>query len=767
MINELEDILMDEKMKSGITSMTIDDRTYHNVTINPTLINFFYGKNGAGKSTIAEFIREKKGICPDISGYDVLVYDREFIKRNIKEDDDPEMPGVFSVSEGNIEKEEKIRKKEEELAALRESYKAANSDLTEAKNRPSEIRAAFDETCWDITKDIRKIMPKAMRRKSRDKTGFADELMKVKTPAKGKPDELKKLHDTAFGTDDTIYPRLKTADPIEPENIEGYDLLGTEVMSSADNPFADFIRTVGSMDWMLKGHESFSHAAGGRCPYCSGSLPTDFEEKVASCLDKEYEERKRKLISFRDAYVSAAEAAIYALRENTGSSFPKLDLTEYRNKLDTLSATFELNRKTIEDKITSPASKVVIEDVDGLIRDLNTLVGDFNKEIQDNNDIISSKKSKQQDCEDAVWAHMAYLVQGELAKYHTEDKTANDDIERLGNDVKRLAAEGRTLKDEIADLSSQIVSIDDTMNSINRKLIASGFQGFTLRKKSDEKGRYEIVRDDGSPARGLSEGERNFIAFLYFYHKVLGRESVDSVFRDRIVVIDDPVSSMDSSSLFIVSTIVRELISICHNNGRAVGKDEPRFIKQIFIMTHNAFFHKQVSHDRLKYFHCVNFYLIEKKGNVSTITPCRRKDPLSDEPAVEHNYSPVHNAYSALWKEYIDASSPVALRRIIHQILEYYFIQISGFEGQNLTERILKNENAFIRENPDGTENRNLLQSVDTLLHYVGSDTTGFNDGFNYIEGTEDADTIRETFECIFTAMDQRQHYLMMMDSVR
>ena len=391
----------------------------------------------------------------------------------------------------------------------------------------------------------------------------------------------------------------------------------------------------------------------------------------------------------------------------------------------------------------------------------------FNKAIKENNDIISSKKTKQKECENAIWAHMAFLVQGELAKFRADDKSARDEIGRLDKETKRLVGEGKALKAEIADPSSQIVSIDDTMNSINKKLRDSGFQGFTLRKKDDGKGRYEIVRDDGSPARGLSEGERNFIAFLYFYHKVLGRESADSVFRDRIVVIDDPVSSMDSSSLFIVSTIVRELISICHNNGRAVGEEEPRFIKQIFVMTHNAFFHKEVSYDRLKYFHCVNFYLIEKKGNVSTITHCKRKDPYAKEPSVEHNYSPVHNAYSTLWKEYNDASSSVALRRIIHQILEYYFIQISGFEGQKLTERILKNEKVFLRENPDGTENRDLLHSVDALLHYVGSDMVGFNDGFNYIEGTEDADTIRETFDCILTAMDQRQHYLMMMESVR
>lgn len=133
-------------------------------------------------------------------------------------------------------------------------------------------------------------------------------------------------------------------------------------------------------------------------------------------------------------------------------------------------------------------------------------------------------------------------------------------------------------------------------------------------------------------------------------------------------------------------------------------------------MTHNAFFHKEVSYAKLKYYHCVNFYLVKKAGNVSTIDLCVRKDPFSEKPAVEHNYSLVHNSYAALWKEY---------------------------------------KEVFIRTNTDGIENKDLLQSVDTLLRYVGSDLHGFNDGLDYIDGTANVETIRDTFHKIFTAMEQ------------
>ena len=759
---------MEEKMRSGIHSIQLEGRTYHSAPpLNPTLINFFYGKNGAGKSTIAEFIKQRRNITPDISQYEVLVYDKPFIDRNIKEDDDPEMPGVFSMNEGNIEKEAEIKEKEGTLRNIATSIQEKKDAIEELSKRPAALRSSLDETCWKLTADPRDGMPKAMKKKTRNKAGFVDELLAEKKPREDKLEDLQALYDTAFGSDTDPYPLLKSVSLISLANMDNYDLLGTEIMSSADTPFAEFIRTIGSMDWMLQGHDRFAHKTDGKCPYCSKPLPEDFEEQVSSCLDKAYEEKKTKLNRFKSAYETAVDTIIDILNANKETTFPGLSFEDYEAKLEAITATINLNKKTLSDKMAAPATVVALEDIDTLLSEINDIIAGFNTTIKASNDIIAAKQDSQEDCITRVWQHMAFLVKGEIASYRESLKNVEETTQKLRNEITQLNSDSDTLNTDITALRRQIVNIDDTMESINKKLQLSGFQGFTLHKKEGAVNKYEILRDDGSPARNLSEGERNFIAFLYFYHKVLGRETPDEAIKDRIVVIDDPVSSMDSSSLFIVSSLVRELIGICFNNGKPGKKaDEDNFIKQIFILTHNAFFHKEVSFDKIRYFHCVNFYLIDKKNNVSTITCCTRKDPHSEEPAIEHNYTPVHNAYSSLWKEYKAAESPVVLRRIIKQILEYYFIQISGFDGQSLTDRILKKEEVFLKDNPDGTKNNDMLHAVNALLHYVGSDQVGFNDGFTYVDGSEDIEQMRETFKCIFIALDQEQHFDMMMETV-
>lgn len=92
------------------------------------------------------------------------------------------------------------------------------------------------------------------------------------------------------------------------------------------------------------------------------------------------------------------------------------------------------------------------------------------------------------------------------------------------------------------------MNTEATIDSINVLLDNSGFEGFHLRAKDGVANTYEVIRPDGTVAEKLSEGERNFIAFLYYYHLVKGSLNSEAV-KDKIVVIDDPVSSMDMWSI--------------------------------------------------------------------------------------------------------------------------------------------------------------------------------------------------------------------------
>ena len=138
----------------------------------------------------------------------------------------------------------------------------------------------------------------------------------------------------------------------------------------------------------------------------------------------------------------------------------------------------------------------------------------------------------------------------------------------------------------------KITSISHSINEINRILGSFGFRNFKLADAG--KGNYKIIRDDGRDAEAtLSEGEKTFITFLYFYQLIKGNDSKEQITADKIVVIDDPISSLDSNVLFIVSSLIRKLID-------EIRENQNSNFKQLLILTHNVYFHKEVSFNKGK-----------------------------------------------------------------------------------------------------------------------------------------------------------------------
>ncbi len=115
---------MKPKMQSAIEKISLNDATFTGEVIEPTFVNYFYGKNGAGKSTIARAIHDNAGIEWQngklASDYDVLTYNTEFIDANFANYGN--LAGVFTVCETNIEVQKKIETLQADRKAAEEEH---------------------------------------------------------------------------------------------------------------------------------------------------------------------------------------------------------------------------------------------------------------------------------------------------------------------------------------------------------------------------------------------------------------------------------------------------------------------------------------------------------------------------------------------------------------------------------------------------------------------------------------------------------------------
>lgn len=489
-------------------------------------------------------------------------------------------------------------------------------------------------------------------------------------------------------------------------------ILSEPIVSSGQSQFAKFIEKLHAADWVQHGYVHFMKQSDDQCPFCQQQLPTDFTSRLAECYDTAYEE---SIIAVRKLFQSYQEVADqvrhFPRSSDLENAHPEMDTHAYDQALDLLRSKVEANLQTIEQKFASPSLSLKIDDIEPALHTLNRVIAETNKHIDEHNRIIADQKQQREICTQQLWEHLAFLVVPYKSKYDEEQLHTSKAANQANESMQKAKRQSKDLDKKIATLRASVVNTDEVKDLMNRLLRDSGFQGFHLEKHPAHANAYQVIRMNGTVAENLSEGERNFIAFLYFYFLVKGSLDASGDTRGKIVVIDDPVSSMDSSVLFIVAAHIRELISICENNvDHRHNSAQGDYIKQIIILTHNAYFFKEVSYKHLNDYSYASYFLINKMENRSSVTLCVKHSDVAL--SQQENYSPVLNSYAALWQEYREVDSSITLLNVARQILEHYFIQLCGHTDTDLTKCILQeNRDRFITTKEDGSEDQSNLTS--------------------------------------------------------
>ncbi len=767
---------MTDKLTSEILSIKLDSATFNGTKeeIMPTYVNFFFGNNGTGKSTIAKTIQSGTGVTfppgRGIKDYNILVYNQEFIDKNVSSYHD--LPGVFTINDKNVKIQEQIDEKESLQESAKKKILNAKAECDKLVTRKDQLLKQLYKDCWSKTSEIRESFDKTQEGKKRSKA--LTEEIRLHEPVEQDLDKILLTYNAAFSEQAKRYELFNTiADTRILEDLPDSDVLGIVIANSAQTGFASFLEEIGATEWVREGHTKYHEKAEGKCPYCSRKLQEGFEKIFTDSFDDSYEKNIERLNHFLDSYRNKANGLYIPLTTLPKEIYPAVNIKTYNDKLAVVKATIASNIDKIREKIKDPTKLVTLENTEVELQELSNMIAGINKMISTNNDVVDAGPAKQKECQDQVFSHMAFMLKDVFQAYDRSESVVNKDIKIQNDTIRDQNIIIKDLDKELSILHSQTVETETAIRNINAMLKDASFQGFEVRPRKDNKSshtpviNYEVVRSEtGDVAKDLSEGEKNFIAFLYFQQRVFGKDSADNDSRDKIVVIDDPVSSMDSNALFIIAGQIRKMIEICRNNTDnrdAMVKDN--FIKQLFVLTHNAYFHREITYVYADRYEFVSFYKVEKKNNKSSVILKRKRNP--ECPTEWLNVNPVKNSYAALWEEYKEATpettSISVLLNVIRRIVEYYFLQICGYDGNLLRETILEENGQEYKNQVTGEDGYTKFDIAKSMLMYISSSSYGINDGFYFTDDSLDFQQCKDTFELIFKHMKQEQHYRKMM----
>lgn len=730
-----------------IQNITIKDiATYDNSGIQVSdlkKVNFIYGANGCGKTTISNFLfnnfDEKFSNCSlawqsDIS-LNTLVYNKEFRERNFGKG---KLSGVFTLGEATAEQVKAIADKTEKLKLLKADGTKKRETQASQIQKKETLENDFKETTW--TKVYKKYEPtfKEAFTGTLQKESFKNKLLQefgTNTTTLETLANLKEKAKTIFGeVPETITP----INPIDFERIieiENNEIWKKIIVGKADVDIAKLIQKLNINDWVNQGRDYLQEDE--TCPFCQEKTITlDFRNQLENFFDEIYLSDIKSIKELKQEYNSLTQNLINELNstETNQKDFKnsKLNNDRYSAFLKTLISQNTANTEFLNNKIKEPSRSIELISLKEQLDLISGLIVNANAEIKAHNDIVANFHTEKTNLIKAIWKFLIEEYKTEITQFNTNKNGLVAGITALKTQIDTKITEFNLLDAEIKNLSKNVTSIQPTINEINRLLKSYGFLNFEIVPTTEE-GFYQIQREDGTIAETtLSEGEITFITFLYYLQLAKGSVSEDSVNDERILVIDDPISSLDSNVLFVVSTLIKEIIKEI--------KLETGNIKQLILLTHNVYFHKEVSFidGRTKKCNKTNFWILRKSDKITTLQSFLMENPIQ-------------SSYELLWQELKNESpiSSLTIQNIMRRIIENYFKLLGKYGDDDLIQKF------------ETKEEQEICRS---LISWINDGSHSINDDL-YIELQDRTiETYKKVFKDIFLLTNHEGHYNMMMN---
>lgn len=530
--------------------------------------NLIYGWNGTGKTTISRVFRALELHRPPPMGEAVLridgadvhgqafthstlpvrVFNRDFINESVFPVGGGDVPPIFVVGKENVEKQKEVDTRKRKL-------KIKAQEILDADSRKKRAGHDLENHCQHWANRVikeRLRSPGTNRYNTYDKSDYkrqaeqmaADGDATTHRLTEAERDQL--LAQVATTRKRTVSEVVYSLPDLKDLADSVAALLNTTVVSAAVQALKDDSALA---EWTRHGLGLHKDRKSEKCLFCQQPLPQARLAELEAHFNAEYERFLHRVEEMIQSLESARKQAAELRVPDRAALYDDLS-TEYdaaeqglRRALEAVQGFLGELVKALDNKKAQPfkplTMSVSVPALDTAVVDrLNAVVRKHNQACDDFDRRVSEAR-------DRLALDMIAESLDQFVRLRDAVQEANTHTTSVQHEVERLTGVIERLEREIVQHRQPAEELNDDL----RQYLGHG----ELQLEVKDTG-YSIARN-GMPADMLSEGEMTAIALLYFLKSL---EDRDFDKRQGVVVLDDPVSSLDANALYLAFAMIRE-----------------------------------------------------------------------------------------------------------------------------------------------------------------------------------------------------------------
>lgn len=721
------------------------------ISLEDKKLALFYGLNGAGKSSITNYLLayskedslpSKYSSCAvewDASGKkEIVVYNNQFVTSVFYEN--KEQKGIFSLGDKNVEAEKQIELDRGEIEKRKPLFEAETQAAQNSQQKLDDSFSKIKDKVFKVKQNFEKKELDFCLKGFKTKDDFWRKLNAVVPVSSEIIIDIEELKNRARLIENPPEPKKKI-NPITTKfvDIEKDGLWNECIVGTGDSYLKGLIDSLGNMDWFRHGYAFYFEKSSGKCPFCQQMLPNNFKEECEKIFDLEYKNKIQQLEGLFERYERDYRYSI---------SFDEslVDNSELKKAIELYRSVYEKNKNAINEKRRNPSVTIKLDSLDEKVAAINEIINAINEEADVFNSRLGNPQKERNEILDLFWKWVEKQYHDDIIQYKECSERFNEEMSAHAKAATLLQKEIDTLNQDILENTEKLVSLQTTIANINNEIDSLGLSDFHIIENPENPGHFKIQRDEETSEddvyKTLSEGEKTLITFLYFLELCKGGvdKSKVNALANKIIVVDDPISSLSQNYVYEISYLIANTFT----QGKNIIPE------QLLIFTHNLYFFYEISE------HQLDKYL--KKYEKATSGPYPffriRKNRASE--IILMGKDEVQNDYQSAWllyKECLEGMAPIRLLpNTMRNILEYYFSFVKrkgklqkALEELSCEDADFKPFYRFInRGSHSDIVNISEFKDIDTgkyqVLFKKIFEKTGFVDHYNAMMGIEPAE---------------------------